>query len=85
MGMGLYLYKPNTVWVDAKGRTSGLAVVVYNHDEHMGETRIWGAFDGGLQIPIGHHLRSYANYYQLQFKNYDGGTIYLNGGQVYYG
>lgn len=51
----------------------------------MGETRIWGAFDGGMQIPIGHHLAGYEDYYQLKLKNYDGGTIYLNEGQVYYG
>lgn len=81
---GYNFYRPKTVWVDAKYRTSGLSVAVYEGSTFMGETRIWGTFDGGMSIPIGHHLVAYENYYKLKLINYDGGTIYLNGGQVYY-
>ncbi|PDX99421.1 hypothetical protein COO07_16570 [Bacillus pseudomycoides] len=43
-----------------------------------------GSFSSGLNIPISHLLNASGNYYQLRLKNYGGGTIYLDSGQVYY-
>ncbi|MCM3737807.1 hypothetical protein M3215_18955 [Bacillus cytotoxicus] len=81
---GTSFYRPLSVWVDAKYRTSGLGVAVYANNKYMGETVIWGTFDGGFDIGISRHLVGYEDYYSLKLNNHDGGTIYLNGGQVYY-
>ncbi|PEB38779.1 hypothetical protein [Bacillus pseudomycoides] len=81
---GTSFYLPQSVQVEPKTKTSGLAVQIYKDEVPYQEYRVKGSFSSGLNIPIAYLLDGYNNYYQLRLKNYGGGTIYLYGGQVYY-
>ncbi|KFN04724.1 hypothetical protein D0U04_23660 [Bacillus clarus] len=77
-------YRPQSVQVEPKDRTVGLAIQLYANSVFHSEYKVKGAFSSGLNIPIAHLLGDYNNYYQLGLKNYGGGTIHLESGQVYY-
>lgn len=81
---GTSFYLPQSVQVEPKTRTTGLAVQIYQNSSFHREYKVKGSFSGGLNIPISHLLYGASDYYQLRLKNYGGGTIYLYGGQVYY-
>jgi len=77
-------YLPQSVQVEPLTRTTGLAVQIYHNSTKHAEYRVKGSFSSGLNIPISHLLNGSGNYYELRLKNYGGGTIYLDSGQVYY-
>jgi len=81
---GTSFYLPQSVQVEPQTRTTGLAVQLFQNSSLWEEYVVKGSFSSGLNIPISHLLNASSNYYQLRLKNYGGGTIYLDSGQVYY-
>ncbi|MED1622510.1 hypothetical protein [Bacillus pseudomycoides] len=81
---GTSFYLPQSVQVEPQTKTYGLAVQVFHNSSLWEEYVVKGSFSSGLNILISHLLNASGNYYQLRLKNYGGGTIYLDSGQVYY-